>query len=316
MIRVGLIGAVDQRHRWFLAAAQRRRAGVRIVGLSEPDPAARRRTAELYDLPSWSDHRDLLDAAAPSLVAIAGPGSGPIVIDALQHNVDVLVAPPLCDSLEELDTIARLAADLGHRVSTSYTYRGHPAAGTAVELLGRIGRPQLVSLLLGGEHDGTASRLSIMEAFDLFGRLTGGRPAGLTTVTDGHPAAVDDPAEIRAAYGELILVGSATNDRDGSPSDAVGAEAVADEATFEVRRRPGAVPSEVIEISGPAGMIEWEVGSGRLRSILDGQDPVTLSCGPATEAEWVLNNLIRRREPMIDTEHSLALSRLLLAAGL
>lgn len=304
MIRVGLVGAVDQRHRWFLAAAQRRRAGVRIVGLSEPDPTARSRTADLYDLPSWADHRELLAATKPSVVAIARPDAGPVVIDALRADADVLVAPPLCDLLDELDTIAELAAERGRRVTAVHTYRGHPAARTAAEVLHRIGQPKLVSLLLGGERDEAALRLSIMEALDVFGWLTGRTPMIEAVITDGHRARDDDPVELRDSYGELILLGGV--------SEQTGTDRPADEPAFEVRQQPESPRREVIEINSDAGAIAWDVGTGMLRSVIDGQNPVTVSCGHPTEAEWVLNNLVRKREPVLSTGQSLELTRTLL----
>ncbi|HEY9292449.1 MAG TPA: Gfo/Idh/MocA family oxidoreductase [Microlunatus sp.] len=301
MIKIGLVGAADARSRWFLAAARRRRAGVRIVGLSEPDPTVREEAARLLDLPAWQDHLSMLDAVAPNLVAVAQADPGRVVIDALRHNADVLVLPPLCGTAAELDSIVELAATTGRRVSAAVTYRGHPATRTAQELIKRLGRVELVSLLVDAASD--EARTSILEAMDVFRVLTGAPIDRVTMITDGHPAREDDPAELRTGFGELILVGSA--------------DAAADAPAFEVRRRPDdAGHREVIQIVGDEGAVEWDTRTGTLRSALAGRDPVTVSCGAPDQAEWLLNNLIRRREPLISTEYSAALTRALLSAEL
>ena len=298
MIRVGIVGAADPRATWFLAAARRRRAGVRIVGVSDPDEVARDQLAGLHGLPGWADHRTLLAEAQPSLVAIACPDPVPVVLDALRHDLDVVVAPPLAGHPDELTAIAELADTVGRRVTLALTYRGHPATRTAVELINRLGRVGLVSLVLGGEAAAGTHQLSIMEGLDLFQWLTGTTARSLTSIDDGHRARADDPDDLRRAFGELILVAETD---DGA-------------AGFEVRHQPGPVDRpEVIQVYGEAGAIEWDPRTGILRSALDEQAPVTLSCGRPDQPEWVLNNLIRKSQPVISTAYSLELMRVLLS---
>lgn len=301
MIRVGLVGVDDPRHRLFLAALDRRRAGVRIVGVSEPDPILREEFARQYDLPAWADHRDLLAEANPSLVAVALAGAGRVVIDALQAAADVLVAPPICQTLEELEKIAELTVSGGRRVTAAHTYRGHPAARTAKELIddGRLGRPDLVSLIIGPDWDDDRLRTAVGEAIDLFGWLTG---ADLGAA--GTDSGVDDDPEDQA-FGELVLAITGT------------ATGTADHPVLEIRRRPDLTDSAgIVQVAGDAGAVEWDLGSGVLRSALGGREPISVACGPFVQpAEWMLTNLLRKPRPVISTEQSLATARLWLAAS-
>lgn len=307
MIRVGLIGAADPRHRWFLAAAERRRAGIRIADFSEPDAALRQELAWRYSLPGQPDHRALLAMSAPSLVAVAQRSdAGQAVIDALRHGADVVAAPPVCDTLSGLETIAGLV-ESGRRVTAAHTYRGHPASRLAKELIDsdRLGRVELVALLAASDRDQRELRRAVLEGLDLFLWLTGATSGAISAVTARHPARREDLPETRAAFGELTMIATATNPTGQA------------DVIFEVRKRPNAAetPEEVIQIVGTTGAMEWDVRTGLLRSALDGADPVAVSCGRLDQtAEWVLNNLLRRSRPVISTAHSLATTRMLLLA--
>ncbi|QDP98144.1 Gfo/Idh/MocA family oxidoreductase [Microlunatus elymi] len=307
MIRVGLIGVADPRHRWFLAAAVRRRAGVGIVGLSEPDPVARTEVGDRYDLPTWDDHQAMLQSVRPTLVAVTQPDPGPLVIDALQHGADVLVLPPIADSLAGLENVAAAADATGRRVIAAHTYRGHPATRTVQQLTGRLGRLDVVSLMISGRLDDHARRAAIVEGLDVFRLLTGSTPSVITEIGDGDRLREEDPAELRTGFGELIMV---------APADA--ADAADEEApVFEVRVRPDTDElQQTIQVVGEGGAVEWDTRTGLMHSAFDGTgggEPITVSCGHPEPAEWVLNNLIRRRRPLFSTEESLELTRLLLS---
>jgi len=295
VIRVGLVGGSDPRHRRYLKPLQRRRAGVRIVGLSDPDPAVRDEFALQYELPVFADHRELLAAIRPSLVAVTVPNPGPVVIDALRGGADVLVTPPVCLTAAELDEISDLARSTGRRVTAAHLYRGHPASLTAREIVssGSLGTPDLVSLIVAADVSGGELDRIIGEALDLFGWLTG---ANLTAT-----AIPDEPDEDRD-FGKLILAMADTD--PGRP------------VTLEVRRRSDLPQGQsILQVAGPSGAVEWDVASGVLRSAVNGGDPVAVSCGPFSDpAEWVLTELIRKPSPAITTEESLAATRSLLSA--
>ena len=296
MITVGLIGAADPRHKWFLAALHRRRAGVRILGLSDPDPVLRGEFGQQYELPTWADHGELLATARPSLVAIAQPDAGRTVIDSLRAGADVLVMPPICTTVAELDEISDLVDSTGRRLTAVHAYRGHPAVRTAKELVdsGKLGQPDLISLIIGPDCTGCELAQTVIEVVHLFGWLT--------KVTTGAPGARADDPEETAAFGELIVT-----------IDGVAADGRA--ATLEVRRSERATGARIIQIAGDAGAVEWEAGSGLLRSSVEGREPATVACGPfADPADWVLTNLLRKPRPLITTEQSLTTARLALSA--
>lgn len=306
MIRMGLVGVADPRHRWFLAAALRRRAGICLVDVSEPDAGLRTGLAEQYDLTGRPDHRTLLAESAPSLLAVAQPsGSGPVVLDALAHGTDVVVAPPVCDNLSELDAITDLVAGSGHRVTAAHIDRGHPASRVVKELVdtGRLGDIDVVALVLADELDDVARRRAVLDGLDLYLWLTGVTGGTVCAVTAGHPARSEDPAELRDAYGELTMVVTAP------------ARSGPGEVVFEVRRRPGAgATPEVLQVGGSTGAVEWDVRTGLLRSAVNDTEPRTVACGTLEPAEWVLTNLLRRSRPAVSTEESLATTRIWLSA--
>src|SRR5690606_33162897 len=67
MIDLGLAGVAGDRHRLFLEPFRRRRAGVRVVGFSEPDATARDDFAVLHPAPAFADHREMLTRAGPTM---------------------------------------------------------------------------------------------------------------------------------------------------------------------------------------------------------------------------------------------------------
>lgn len=304
MIFLGLVGVADPRHQWFLAARARRRAGVRVVGFAEPDPVLREQAAEQHDLPGFADPQSLIESVAPTMLALACPDPGPVLIDGLQRGLDLLVLPPVCATAEQTDRIAELCSS-GRRVTAVHDYRGHPAARTAQELLtaGRLGDLELVSVIIDGDCDDDRRRSVIADGLDLLEWLTGERAETVTAIGDGHPLRAEDPAEAQQTWGELILVAG-----HGDPA--------AGGVGLEIRLRgPGAErPAETVQLVGNRGAVEWDVRTGRLRSALDGRDPVTVDCGRFDPAEWVLTRLIRRSRPDISTESSLAATRLVLQA--
>jgi predicted dehydrogenase len=306
MIRLGLAGLADRRYQWFLAPLHRRRAGIRLVGASEPD-ADLRSSAPVGDLPIHPDHLQLLEQARPDLLAVTRfPGADRVIIDALGHGVDVVAVPPLADDLVQLDAIAEAAAASGRRCLTTHTLRGQPGALVAQQLLldGRLGTLEVVTLIVPDDCHPEQRRSLITDVLDLFCWLAGVHSGTITAIGDGHPARTDDPPEFTAGYGTLIMMVHST-----SPLDGAG-------IVCEVRSRPGAAEWPVtVQVGGSTGAVEWDVGSGMLRSVVTGTEPRLISAGRIDHPEWVLNNLLRKRTPAGSTAHSLATTRMLLLAG-
>ena len=121
------------------------RTDVELVGISDPDPSLARR----YGVPSYADHRSLLDEQRPDVVVVAGiyADRGQVVVDALRAGANVLADKPLCTSLSDLDAIAVAADETRRLVSLMLEKRGYPETLAARELLdsGTLGALSLVA---------------------------------------------------------------------------------------------------------------------------------------------------------------------------
>lgn len=278
-IALALIGVTEPRHRWFLAAAERRRAGVRVVGFSEADADARASCELRTGLAGYADPLSLMQAIAPELVAITGgPDPAAVALEIVRAGVDVLLTPTAAISPTALDALLDAARTSGRRVSPVHTYRSHPASRLAKELLvsGRLGRLELVSLVLPSAVVGEAAAEVVVEVLDLFGWLTDEHAELVTRAVHPDPADTD--------FGELIMV--------VEPNDTT-------EVVIEIRRG-GDAKAPVLQVVGDQGAVEWDIQTGLFRSALADKPPVTVSAGrPAGQPDWVLNHLIRaaRLEP-------------------
>lgn len=279
MISLALVGVTDPRHRWFTAAAERRRAGVRVVGFSEADDEERASFELRTGVAGFADHRSMLRATAPDLIAIAG-GSDPVAValETIRAGADVLLTPPVSISPTALDFLLDAARSSGRRVVPVHTYRSHPASRLAKELLvsGRLGRLELVCLILPAAVVGESAAEVVVEVLDLFGWLTDEYAELVTRADQADPTDSD--------FGELIMV--------VEPSDTT-------EVAIEIRRS-GESTAPVLQVVGERGAVEWDVQTGSFRSAVEDNPPVTVQAGrPAGQPDWVLNHLIRaaRAEP-------------------
>lgn len=297
MIDFALVGVADGRHRLFLHPVERRRAGVHVVGYSEPDETARAEFAVLHETPAFTDHRELLDAAKPTMIAVASPAAATfgIVRDALAAGTDVIVAPPLTAALTELDQLAEAATAAGRRLDVVHTYRNHPAARLARELYdqGRLGRLREVVLEVAGEVSDEAVAGATLEVLELFRGFTGAT-AGTVTAGVGQPLG-DAEEQVTLSV------------RGSGPDGDVVCEVV--------RHPPAAGTTLVVQLIGDQGAVAWEVGNGRFRSMIDDRPSAVIACGlPADEPQWVLTDLIRRPVPSTVGEQLLSTRISLLAA--
>ncbi|MFC7620226.1 Gfo/Idh/MocA family protein [Microlunatus sp. GCM10028923] len=330
MIDFALVGVADQRHRLFIHPVERRRAGVHVVGYSEPDETARAEFAVLHETPAFADHRELLEQARPSMIAVASPAAATfeVVRDALAAGVDVIVAPPLTGSLAELDQLADAATSAGLRLAVVHTYRNHPAVRLARELVdqGRLGRVREVVLEVAGEVSDADLAGASRETLELYRWFTG---ASEGTVTGGAAAgepgrSVAEPAQpvggaapsvngfVQAADGSVQTVGEPEEQvimtvRGTGPDGDSGCEVV---------RHPGTAGTAlVVQLIGDEGAAAWEVRNGGFRSITGDRPSPVIACGlPADEPQWVLTDLVRRPAPSTVAEQLLSTRISLLVA--
>jgi predicted dehydrogenase len=86
-------------------------AGIDLVGVCDIDPARAAATAERYGVPSFTDHRQLLEATHPEVVHVCTPHHqhASVAIDCLDAGVAVLVEKPVAHTVVEADRLIAAA---------------------------------------------------------------------------------------------------------------------------------------------------------------------------------------------------------------
>lgn len=141
-VRLAVVGAgvIGRTH----AALAARLPGIRLVGLADPDPAARELAGRL-GVPWFAHHRELLEAAMPEGVVIATPtATHPEVgLDCARHGVHLLVEKPLAADLAGGRRLVDGARKQGVRLLVGHHRRFNPAVeavrrAVAAGVLGRL----------------------------------------------------------------------------------------------------------------------------------------------------------------------------------
>jgi predicted dehydrogenase len=114
-------------------------AGVELVGVCDTDAARAAATAERYGVPSFTGHRQLLEATRPEVVHVCTPHHQhvPVAIDCLHAGVGVLVEKPVAHTVAEADRL--IAAAHAHpeaKAGICLQNRYNAATRAARELLG------------------------------------------------------------------------------------------------------------------------------------------------------------------------------------
>ncbi|NEE02226.1 Gfo/Idh/MocA family protein [Phytoactinopolyspora halotolerans] len=149
MIQLAVAGMAHP-HVSYVFSELPHRPQVRLVAASDPDPANLARYADsLGDVPTYADHRELLDQHDVDVVAVNGVyvDRAGVVVDALRAGAHVLADKPLCTSLDQLSAIEDAAADSGRIVSVMFEKRGYPVTLAARRLLdaGTLGELALIA---------------------------------------------------------------------------------------------------------------------------------------------------------------------------
>jgi len=116
--------------------------GVELVGLADPDPLARQRIARRFRVPTFADHRHLLDQARPHAVSVVVPTRlhHEIAAAAIAAGCHVLVEKPIASSCDEGADLIGRAEERGIVLSVGHIERFNPAVR---ELKRRLGRGDL-----------------------------------------------------------------------------------------------------------------------------------------------------------------------------
>ncbi|HUZ82935.1 MAG TPA: Gfo/Idh/MocA family oxidoreductase, partial [Gaiellaceae bacterium] len=120
--RVATPGAAPRSHAGAYAASPR----TALVGGVDPDPAARRRFTERWDVPCHTSLAEALAAHAPELVSISTPpGARAAVVDELlAHRVQAIwIEKPLAENVAAAEAIVAACALAGVPLQVNFLRR-------------------------------------------------------------------------------------------------------------------------------------------------------------------------------------------------
>ena len=128
MFRIGMIGAgwVTEHH----LKAYRQHAGrAKVVAVADPDPAARKRRADAFDIPAtYADAAEMLAAERLDAVDIATPRESHVAMCELAaaRGVAILCQKPLAPNLQEAQALVRkLPVGVRLMVHENWRFRPH-----------------------------------------------------------------------------------------------------------------------------------------------------------------------------------------------
>jgi predicted dehydrogenase len=109
-----------------------------LVAVCDTDPATAAAVAERYQVPAFSDHRELLERVRPDVVHISTPHHqhADVAVDCLAAGVDVILEKPLAHSLEDAQRIIGAAEQHpGSRIGVCFQNRYNAAVQAVRRLL-------------------------------------------------------------------------------------------------------------------------------------------------------------------------------------
>lgn len=125
---------------------------INVIGAFEENENARRVAQEKGVNITYNSYCELLSDDNVSTVAIGDyyANRGNLAIKALKAGKNVICDKPMCTSLEELETIEKLAVENGLTVSCMFSMRYDAIAAAAKEAMSLIG--EVKSIYFGGQH--------------------------------------------------------------------------------------------------------------------------------------------------------------------
>jgi len=102
---------------------------VRLVGVAEPQPAARSRASNRFQVRGFSDYREMIAETRPDVVAIVVPTDlhFEVASHALDAGVSVLVEKPITATVAQAEQLIALARARGVRLAVGHVERFNPA---------------------------------------------------------------------------------------------------------------------------------------------------------------------------------------------
>ncbi len=124
-VRIGVIGVgrMGQRHCRVYSNLRR----VRMVGVCDANPQLGSQVASQYDVPYFSEVDDLLDQVDAVSLAVPTPLHFELARHCIEKDKHLLIEKPMAETLEQAETITRLAEGCGLIVQVGHIERFNPA---------------------------------------------------------------------------------------------------------------------------------------------------------------------------------------------
>ena len=128
--------------------------GVELAAICDLSPATAEAAAERYGITAWfTDHRAMLEKARPDVVHVTTPPNSHfrLAMDSLDAGAHVIVEKPATSTLEELETLARRAKEVGRHLVEDYNYVFNHAPQEILRHIesGQFGAVTHVEVLIG-----------------------------------------------------------------------------------------------------------------------------------------------------------------------
>lgn len=155
MIRVGVVGTgyMGENHVRIYSEME----DVKLMGISDPNSSRVKELATKYDTLPFADHKKMLEKTKLDAISIAAPTTlhCPLVLDALQAGVDVLVEKPIADSVENATAMIESAEEMDRHLMVGHIERFNPAVQKLKEIVdsGVLGRIVSVSARRVGPYN-------------------------------------------------------------------------------------------------------------------------------------------------------------------
>jgi predicted dehydrogenase len=146
--------------------------GVELAAICDLSPATAEAAAERYGISAWfTDHRAMLEKARPDVVHVTTPPNSHfrLAMDALDAGAHVIVEKPATSTLEELETLARRAKEVGRHLVEDYNYLFNQA-------------PQEILRHIESGQFGAVTHVEVLIGLDILG------PGGFADPNSPHPA--------------------------------------------------------------------------------------------------------------------------------
>lgn len=155
LIRVGVVGTgcMGENHVRIYSEMEE----VKLMGISDPNIPRVKEVASKYDTLPFADHKKMFEKAKLDAISIAAPTTlhYPIVLDALEAGVDVLVEKPIADNVENANEMIESAEEMDRHLMVGHIERFNPAVLKLKEIIdsGNLGKIVSVSTRRVGPYN-------------------------------------------------------------------------------------------------------------------------------------------------------------------